>query len=247
VIWCGDTLPTPVLRHWMTRLPHVRFTNLYGPTETTIASSYYTIPACPQDDRQPIPIGRACQGEQLLLLDDDLRPVPPGETGEISIRGVGLSPGYWRDSEATGRAFLSQRIGDPADRIYRTGDMGRVGPDGLVYFLGRRDRQIKSRGHRIELGEIEAALQTLSSLGESTVVAVSTSGFEGSVVCCAYVPAPGQQVAPSALRRQLARMLPGYMVPSRWKAVDRLPLNPHGKTDRGEVQRWFAENPIPAH
>src|SRR5216117_1934465 len=82
----------------MTRLPHATFTNLYGPTETTIASSYYTVPTCPEDESEAIPIGTPCEGEELLVLSETLRPVSPGEVGNLYIRGVGLSPGYWRGS-----------------------------------------------------------------------------------------------------------------------------------------------------
>src|SRR3989449_9030558 len=89
------------LRYWMTRLPHASFTNLYGPTETTIASSYYTVPQCPGDEREEIPIGRSCPGEELLVLDATRRPVRPGELGDLYIAGVGLSPGDWRDAEKT--------------------------------------------------------------------------------------------------------------------------------------------------
>src|SRR2546425_788061 len=177
LLWCGEVFPTPALRYWMTRLPHVTFTNLYGPTETTIASSYYTVPSCPEDDRAAIPIGSPCAGEELLVLNERFQPVPPGEVGDLYIRGVGLSPGYWRDAEKTRAVFLSNPFGsDPADRIYRTGDLARIGDDGLVYFLGRADSQIKSRGYRIELGEIETALNALSCLRECAVVAVATDG-----------------------------------------------------------------------
>ena len=87
LLWCGEVFPTPALRYWMTRLPHVTFTNLYGPTETTIASSYYTVPSCPEDDRAAIPIGSPCAGEELLVLNERLEPVPPGEVGDLYIRG----------------------------------------------------------------------------------------------------------------------------------------------------------------
>src|SRR5205807_1248541 len=83
VLWCGEVFPTPALIYWMQRVPHASFTNLYGPTEATIASSYYTVPACPANEDETIPIGRACGGEELLVLDEKLRPVPPGEVGEI--------------------------------------------------------------------------------------------------------------------------------------------------------------------
>jgi amino acid adenylation domain-containing protein len=242
VLWCGEVLPTPVLRHWMTRLPHVRFTNLYGPTETTIASSYYTLPACPEDDGAEIPIGTGCDGEELLVLDEARRPVAPGEAGDLYIRGAGLSPGYWRDPERTAAAFLPDpRAADPAGRVYRTGDRARLGPDGLVYFLGRADSQVKSRGYRIELGEIEAALHGVETLQESAVVALPSGGFEGVTLCCAYAPAPGAQVTPLALRQALGRRLPAYMLPSRWMALASLPKNASGKIDRRRLAEAFRD------
>jgi amino acid adenylation domain-containing protein len=243
LLWCGEVFPTPALRYWMARLPRVRFTNLYGPTEATIASSYYTVPAAPEDDGAAIPIGTPCEGEELLVLSETLRPVPPGEVGDLYIRGVGLSPGYWRDPEKTSAAFVPNPFSaDPADRLYRTGDLARVGADGLVYFLGRADSQIKSRGYRIELGEIETAVNALSILQECAVVAIPTDGFEGTVICCAYVPGAGASVTPALIRKELAKVLPAPMLPSRWMAFERLPRNANGKFDRRQLQEAFANH-----
>ncbi len=239
LLWCGEVLPTPSLLYWMERLPEVTFTNLYGPTETTIASSYYTVPACPVDDKAPIPIGLACDGEELLVLDDTLQPVPLEAIGDLYIRGVGLSPGYWRDSEATKAAFLPYGQ-DGCDRIYKSGDLARIGADGLVYFVGRADSQIKSRGYRIELGEIEAALQTLPDLQECAVVAIPGGSFEGNIICCAYVIANGLHIDNVQLRSKLSKLLPAYMLPSRWMCLDRLPTNRNGKIDRRELRDAFA-------
>lgn len=236
LVWCGETFPTPALRYWMGRLPHVTFTNLYGPTEATIASSHFTVPEIPQRDDQPVPIGTACAGERLMVLDGDLHPVAPGTTGDLYIAGAGLSPGYWRDQGRTDETFR-WLPGEPPTRAYRTGDLAHEDPPGLFWFHGRSDQQIKSRGYRIELGEIEAALDTLPMLRESAVVATSTGGFEGSVICCAYVPAGATTHV--QLRSALARLVPGYMLPSRWLAVDRLPRNVNGKVDRPALVRSF--------
>jgi amino acid adenylation domain-containing protein len=227
VMWCGEVLPTPVLIHWMRRLPHVRFTNLYGPTETTIASSYHDVPACPDEPTAHIPVGRACEGEELLLIDD-----------EICIGGVGLSPGYWRDPAKSAAAFVPHPS-RPGERVYRTGDLGRLRPDGLIELIGRADTQIKSRGYRIELGEIEAALSSLAELRDGAVVAIPSQGFEQWQICCAYVPMPGQAVGPAALRGALTRLIPGYMMPARWSAYDALPRNANGKIDRPRLKQAF--------
>jgi len=239
LLWCGEVFPTPALRYWMKRLPHVSFTNLYGPTEATIASSYYTIPARPPRDDSHIPIGTPCDGEQLLVLDDNLQPSPPGEIGALFISGVGLSPGYWRDEQKTSEVFL-----DTASygRIYKTGDLAQVGEDGLVYFLGRADSQIKSRGYRIELGEIETALNALGLLRECAVVAVNNDVFEGMAICCAYAPLPGAGGNPTTLRQALRRTLPNYMLPSHWIRFERLPQNGNGKIDRRELREQFQQS-----
>jgi amino acid adenylation domain-containing protein len=238
LLWCGEVLPTPTLIYWMERLPHVSFTNLYGPTEATIASSYYRVPSVPADEREDIPLGSPCGGEALMVLDEDLSQVPAGDLGEICIRGVGLSPGYWRDAEKTAKAFVPDPE-DPTRRIYRTGDLGRVDENGLFRYVGRKDSQIKSRGYRIELGEIEAALNSLGCLRESAVVGVETGGFEGTMICCAYVPDGSEELSPPTLRRQLSSLVPSYMLPARWHRYDRLPKNANGKIDRRKIRETF--------
>jgi amino acid adenylation domain-containing protein len=247
LLWCGEVLPTSVLIQWMRRLPHVRFTNLYGPTEATIASSFYTVPAPPESETDPIPIGTACSGEELLVLDPEQQPVPHGEIGDLYIAGAGLSPGYWRDEAKTREVFLP----DPREpgeqrRIYRTGDLAKLGDDGLVYFLGRADSQIKSRGYRIELGEIEAAVNAIPGVRECAVVGVPTGGFEGTTICCAFSALDGSQLTPAELRKLLMDLLPSYMVPARWMTPATLPKNVNGKIDRRELRDRFAEELAPA-
>jgi non-ribosomal peptide synthetase component F len=240
LMWCGEVFPTPALIYWMSRLPHVTFTNLYGPTEATIASSYYTVPRCPTDPGAEIPIGTACAGEELLVLDDRLEAVAPGEIGNLYIRGAGLSPGYWQDSERTAAVFVANpRDPDGVDVLYRTGDLARTGDDGLVYFLGRCDSQIKSRGYRIELGEIEAAINTVEGVQEVAVVGIPTGGFEGTLIGCAYAPLKGHDLAPIHLRKAINALIPQYMLPSRWMVLDRLPKNASGKIDRRTIRETF--------
>jgi amino acid adenylation domain-containing protein len=236
VLWCGEVLPTPTLRYWMQRLPDLQFTNLYGPTEATIASSYYTIESMPQED-ESIPIGRACDGESLLVLDEALRPARQGAIGELYIGGAGLSPGYWKDEEKTRDAFL--RSSYVYGRIYKTGDLAKVGRDGLTYFAGRADSQIKSRGYRIELGEIEAALNRVEDLKESAVVAIPTNEFAGWQICCAFASAAGAQITVLTLRETLRTALPHYMLPGRWLSMDGLPKNANGKIDRPLLKELF--------
>lgn len=248
LLWCGEVFPTPPLIHWMQRLPHVKFTNLYGPTEATIASSYYTVPECPAHERVDIPIGLPCDGEELVVLDENLKPLPPGEIGDLYIAGVGLSPGYWRDTEKTKGVFIPRPGGaDASERIYKTGDLAKLGEDGLVYYLGRADSQIKSRGYRIELGEIETALNALNLTEECAIVAINTGGFEGVAICCAYVPLADVDVAPPQLRSNLSKALPSYMLPARWMKFERLPKNANGKIDRKVLREQFQQEAQSTH
>jgi amino acid adenylation domain-containing protein len=236
VLFCGEAMPTPVLAEWMRRVPHASYTNLYGPTEATIASSYYDVPGVPEDESESLPIGLPCAGEDLLVLDEERRPLPAGETGEIYISGVGLSPGYWRDEEKTDAAFVEDP--ESGERIYATGDLGWKQEDGVFRYVGRADSQIKHRGYRIELGEIERALDATGELQESAVVAVETEGFEGTTICCAYV-ARGDEVTPVTLRSALTGALPAYMLPTSWRSFDSLPKNQNGKIDRRALREAF--------
>lgn len=233
IIWCGDVLATPALLHWKRRLPGVTFTNLYGPTETTVASSYYRVPDDFDDPGLAIPIGFACEGEQLLVLDDRLQPVPQGEVGDLYIGGAGLSSGYWGDPVRTAAAFVERVGSSPSPvRLYRTGDLGRIGPDGVAHFLGRADFQIKKSGYRVEPEEVENALLALPEVAACVVVAVAADDFTGSAIGCAYVLSNGEPLHPRELKKRLARTLPDYMVPTRWQALDDLPVDSRGKTDR---------------
>lgn len=246
VLWCGEVLPTPALCYWMKHLPHVSFTNLYGPTEATIASSYYDVPSCPPNPQEQIPIGRACGGEELLVLDDDLDPALPGQIGHLYIGGAGLSPGYWRDAEKTASAFIRDpRVQDAPEgsetnkRLYRTGDLAWEDTSGCAYFVGRADTQIKSRGYRIELGEIENALNSCSALQECAVVAIQAESFGGWMICCAYASRGQIGLTPTLLRNHLEKLLPSYMLPVRWMQCPTLPKNANGKIDRPRLKEHF--------
>ena len=240
VVWCGEVLAPAVLAHWMKRVKGPSYTNLYGPTEATIASSYFTVKEPPRDTSAPIPIGEPCGGEEIVVLNEHLQALPAGATGELCIAGAGLSPGYWRDEEKTAAAFLTQP--QTGRRVYRTGDLGRQDETGTLHYAGRADSQIKSRGYRIELGEIETALSAIEGVGECAVVAVPSTGFEGTAICCAWSAKPGAQLDPPKLRKALGEALPSYMLPAKWLALPELPRNVSGKIDRRGLKERFASD-----
>lgn len=233
MLWCGEAIATPVLRELMTLLPDVAFTNLYGPTETTIASGVHRMPAPPTTDLDPVSIGVGIPGETLSIRDGDGTEVPVGEKGEICIAGLGMTQGYWQDPERTAAAF-----GDRS--FYRTGDVGYQDNDGLFYVLGRLDNQVKFRGHRIELGEIEAALHALPTVQQAAVVFPELAR---PVIAAAVVLNTG--VEPAEVRAAVGDLVPSYMVPGRWEPVESLPTNANGKVDRVAVRTWFEQEGTP--
>ncbi len=239
LIWCGEVFPVQSLKYWMDTLPDVSFTNLYGPTEATIASSYHPIPSVPADD-DVIPIGKACDGEALWILDEEMKVTSKGLIGDLYISGKGLSPGYWRDLEKTDASFkIWEDEKDNRIRIYKTGDLATMGENGLIYYHGRSDDQIKSRGYRIELGEIESAIDSLDILREFAVVPVKNGGFEGLTIGCAYVRNGDQELTPVDIKQRLMTKLPSYMMPHVWTVYEELPRNGNGKIDRKRLSDHF--------
>jgi acyl-CoA synthetase (AMP-forming)/AMP-acid ligase II len=168
--------------------------------------------------------------------------MPAQEVGEICISGNGLSPGYWRDPETTSATFVRHpRGGNAAVPVFRTGDLGYVGTDGYIYLAGTREPLARGGGHKFEIGEVEAALESLGSV-QAAVVVSTPNEADGSVLCCAYVPAAGLSVLPADLRADLSALLPAYMLPTRWKAFDRLPQTADGAIERDQLRHWFTEN-----
>jgi acyl-coenzyme A synthetase/AMP-(fatty) acid ligase len=203
-----------------------------GGTELTMVRQFFVDGHTPLPDRR-VPVGFPIADREVLILDEAGRPVAPGETGEIVLRSRYLALCYWRRPDLTREAFLP----DPDDgglRRYRTGDLGRVTPDGCLTHLGRGDLQVKIRGHRIELPEVELALLELPGVREAVVTA--REDHTGELQLVAYVvPDPGAAPGPDALRGGLAEKLPDYMVPSAFIALDALPQTDTGKVDRNAL------------
>jgi amino acid adenylation domain-containing protein len=210
-------------------LPNVeRLYNLYGPSEDTTYSTWLLVDRL---DRDEPTIGVPIDGTASYVLDDQLRPTPHGEIGELYLSGAGLARGYWQRPALTAERFLPDPLGPAGARMYRTGDRTRVRADGQLEYLGRVDHQVKVRGFRIELGEIEAALSRHSAM--HNVVVVAREDALGQQQLVAYVEPPrGAAPTVSELRRSLRESLPEYMVPAAFVLLDALPLTPNGKIDR---------------
>jgi acyl carrier protein len=189
-------------------------------------------PLTQQDVRSGSLIGLPIPDLELHILDAQLQPAAPGESGELFVGGAGLARGYLNRPELTAERFIPNHLSQKSgERLYRTGDLARRLPDGDIEYLGRADQQAKIRGFRIELGEIETALRRQPSVLEAVVLVQEDSPGDKRLV--AYViPRPGARPLPNALRAFLKTSLPEYMVPAAFITLDTFPLNTNGKLDR---------------
>ncbi|HET8533208.1 MAG TPA: non-ribosomal peptide synthetase, partial [Methylomirabilota bacterium] len=201
--------------------------NVYGPTETTIWSTAHRV----SETGGSVPIGRPIANTRTYVLDRAGEPVPIGVPGELYIGGAGVARGYLARPELTAERFVADRFGDdPAGSLYRTGDVVRYRPDGVIEFLGRVDHQVKVRGFRIELGEIEAVLARHPAVADAVVTA--REDRPGDRYLAAYLRPVGSAPTVAELRGFLKEYLPDYMVPSTFTSLASFPLTPNGKVDR---------------
>ncbi|MEU1475401.1 amino acid adenylation domain-containing protein [Streptomyces sp. NPDC005760] len=241
VIVGGEIVTAKDCRAIRHRIPGARLVNAYGLTETTITSTLCDLneEVLAAPDTAVAPVGRPLEGGEVHVLDAELRPVQPGERGELYIGGPGLARGIWRQPALTAEQFLPDPHGSaPGGRMYRTGDLGRRRSDGNLEVLGRVDDQMKIRGFRVDPAEVEAALASHPEIGQAMVVARTHAGGDRDLI--AYftptsLPAGGEAVLRARLRSALAEILPGHMIPAAFQAVERLPLTPGGKVDRRAV------------
>ena len=205
--------------------------HVYGPTETTTFATWHAVREVPPN-AATIPIGRPLANTEAFVLREDGELAAPGEPGELWIGGPGLALGYCNAAPGEPTRFAERRIGTgPARRLYRSGDLVRVDDDGAIEFLGRRDRQVKLRGHRIELEEIEAAIARLPQVRAAAVALQGDSSDTRQIVAWLVAADPAGP-PPSDLRHALRRVLPDYMLPTSMVWVKALPLNASGKVDR---------------
>ncbi|MBS6396192.1 MAG: amino acid adenylation domain-containing protein [Clostridiales bacterium] len=225
VMFSGEVMPVKHLNYWRSYLPDALYVNLYGPTEITCNCTYYILDREFAED-EVLPIGQAFPNERVFLLDEEDRPVSePDVLGEICVSGTALALGYYRNWEKTEEVFvqnpLNHRYLEP---IYRTGDLGRYDEKGELYYVTRKDFQIKHMGHRIELGEIETAFQALDGI---------------SRVCCIY-DEPNTKIigfyvgerSSKEIISLLAEKLPRFMIPNVFRKVESMPVTKNGKIDR---------------
>jgi len=240
----SEIFPIKHYNMWREALPDARFIHLYGPTEATGMSCFYETKQTYNED-ESIPIGYPFKNTEIVLIDDNGKIPEDGQPGEICIRGTCLSPGYFKDAEKTQAAYIQNPLSAFPDIIYKTGDLGRRGSQGELYYISRRDHQIKHLGYRIELAEIEWVANACDNVGLSCVVFDNTD----SRIIMYYVAtntatnaSEAEVASKTAVRSYLKANLPRYMMPQSIIELDELPRTPGGKLDRvGLLERYREE------
>jgi D-alanine--poly(phosphoribitol) ligase subunit 1 len=232
-LFCGETLAAQTAARLLEHFPRAQVWNMYGPTEATVATTSLRIDLSILEKYSALPVGRGMPGTDVLVVNEAGETLPANEQGEIVIAGPNVSPGYLGRPELTAAAFFKH-----CDRrAYRTGDRGRF-RDGLLFFEGRMDSQLKLSGYRIEVGDVEANLLALSSVRDAVVTPVIKNGSAQSlaafVVLSSRIEASHFELTQS-LRQQLAERLPVYMLPRKFVFLDAFPLTANGKADRARL------------
>jgi amino acid adenylation domain-containing protein len=242
VIIGSERVRADTLQKWRTQAVYsTRLINTYGPTEATIAATMCDIS---EISGAEVPIGRAIPNVSVHVLDQDMLPVAAGLPGEIYIGGIGVARCYVGRQDLTAERFVPDSIsGQPGSRLYKTGDLARILPDGNLEFIGRLDRQVKIRGLRVEIGEVEAALMKHSRVSRAAVVACE--GDYGDKRLVAYVTTRSERAAivQRELRAFLKTMLPEHMVPASFVQLDEMPVTVGGKVDYRALPQAPAPKP----
>lgn len=234
----GEALPYDLMMDGRRTLP-AKLHNLYGPTEAAVDVTYWE---CAERPDRKVPIGRPITGADIHILNENLQPVPSGETGELFIGGVPVARGYLNRPQLTRERFVKDPFSNnPSARLYRTGDKARVLADGQIEFLGRMDFQVKLRGFRIELGEIEAVLREHKAIEDAAVLVREAESEDPKLV--AYVVFRGPAPSTKELREFVKFKLPKYMVPNAVVPLPGLPLSANGKLDRAALPWPTAREP----
>lgn len=228
ICFSGSVMPCRVLRKWQENLPEAHFVNQYGPTEATASCTYYSVDHLVEED-EVLPIGKAYDNYRVFLIDEHGNEPAVGEQGEICVCGPILALGYYNDPERTAAAFTLNLLNKAyPERMYRTGDYGRLDEDGILHFCGRMDRQIKHMGHRVELDEVEHAANVVEGVAESCVIYNKAK----EVLILFYTGDCDRRSLALALRDEL----PGFMVPRKIKKLEQLPKLPNGKYDMKKLE-----------
>ena len=231
VFFGGEVMPVKQLNRWIEVYPDVKYVNFYGPTEVTDTCTFYVVNRT-FENQETLPMGHACRNMDVFLLDENNMPVKDGEIGEVCVRGIGLSYGYYNAPDKTKEVFVQNPLNDIyEEKIYRTGDLARKNEYGELVYISRKDFQIKHMGRRIELGEIETAISSIE---------------EVDICCCLYNTRKSKivmiyqgDISESDVIDRLKELVPDYMLPNIKVKLEEMPLNLNGKVDRRKLEEMY--------
>jgi amino acid adenylation domain-containing protein len=236
VLFAGEVFPLKYLRRLKPLIQNARFCNMYGQTEAN-SSTYHWVDELPPNDNATLPIGSALPNFEVFAIDNDGHLVSePGQEGELYVRASTVSLGYWADPERTAKAFVANPLApESRERLYKTGDLVRLNPDGEFVFLNRKDFMIKSRGYRIEIGEIESVLCNHPGIKAAVVIPIPDE-LIGNRISAIIEPLPSVQMDRDDILNYCAKQLPKYMVPEIIQFRNSLPITSSGKIDRQQLR-----------
>jgi acyl-coenzyme A synthetase/AMP-(fatty) acid ligase len=232
VLFAGEVFPTKHLRALMEKLPHPRYANLYGPTETNVCA-YYEVEPLPPDQTAPIPIGKACANTDLVPINAEGKRVTDlNEEGLLYARGSTVMQGYYGRPEASAACFIPNPfVEGREEKLYCTGDWVTLDEKGNYLFVGRKDHMVKTRGYRVELGEIEAVIVAHPAVDEAVALPIPDEAIGNSIQAVVTL-ADHLTLDTTALKQHCAEKLPAYMVPEKIEFRNSLPRTDNGKIDR---------------
>ncbi|MCP5053948.1 MAG: amino acid adenylation domain-containing protein, partial [bacterium] len=232
IVFGGEALKPTVLKEWKEKYPDTKLINMFGITETTVHVTYKEIRS-PEIREGVGNIGRPIPTTTALVVDDNLKLVPPGVEGQLCVGGDGVARGYLNQPELTSEKFVKNPYDPSEGKIYKSGDMVKLTHSGDMEYIGRTDHQVQLRGFRIELGEIENKLLQINKIQKAVVI--NKENNSGDTILCAYLVADkelNRELAVSELREYLNGKLPDYMIPGYFMYLEEIPLTPNGKVDR---------------
>lgn len=232
----GDVLKIDeVIVSFFKQMPNTAFNNQYGPTEATVATTNYRLKGSPERWPELPPIGHPIGDTQIHILSPELQPLAVGEIGEVALSGPMLAQGYWKRAQLTASKFLNIMVNGQSVRVYRTGDLGVLSNEGMLYFKGRIDEQVKVNGVRVEIAELESQILSIAGVKEVAVKLVSAN--VGNALAAFFVG----NISEKELRELLISLLPAQIVPASVVKMNALPLSANGKVDKKKLSSSLAE------
>lgn len=231
ILFCGEVMPNKYLNIWRKNIPNALYANLYGPTEITDVCSYYIVDREFADD-ESLPIGKACDNTEIIIITEDNKEAGIEEIGELCVRGRSLSLGYYGNWDKSNEVFVQNPLNNLyRDYIYRTGDLVKLNDRNEIIYLSRKDFQIKHRGYRIELGEIETAVGAVENV--DTCACIYDDEKQKIVLFISG------KIEEKELENKLKDKIPEYMIPKVIIKITEFPYNVNGKIDRKELKKIY--------